>query len=208
MASSDTKDEVYTELTEKVRLFVLTAVKKERYEHSVRTAQTAALLCRRYGENEARGYFCGIAHDICKEMDSETLLSLSREDGFPVSDVELAKLSLLHGRAAAVFLHKRFNVTDADILEAIRYHTFGKPGMCDLAKIVYIADKIEPGREYSSDEYIQKLMEFSLDDVLYNVLEKNIEYLKKQDKTVAFPTLDLFASLEGNKTKGNKNAEI
>ena len=192
MASNDNKDEVYTELTEKVRLFVLSAVKKERYEHSVRTAQTAALLCRRYGENEARGYFCGIAH-----------LSLSREDGFPVSDVELAKLSLLHGRAAAVFLHKRFNVTDTDILEAVRYHTFGKPGMCALAKILYIADKVEPGRENSSNEHIQKLMEFSLDGMLYDVLKKNIEYLKKQDKTVAPATLDLFASLRGNKNAEN-----
>lgn len=203
MASNDNKDEVYTELTEKVRLFVLSAVKKERYEHSVRTAQTAALLCRRYGENEARGYFCGIAHDICKEMDGETLLSLSREDGFPVSDVELAKLSLLHGRAAAVFLHKRFNVTDTDILEAVRYHTFGKPGMCALAKILYIADKVEPGRENSSNEHIQKLMEFSLDGMLYDVLKKNIEYLKKQDKTVAPATLDLFTSLRGNKNAEN-----
>ena len=184
MASNDNKDEVYTELIEKVRLFVLSAVKKERYEHSVRTAQTAALLCRRYGENEARGYFCGIAHDICKEMDGETL-------------------SLLHGRAAAVFLHKRFNVTDTDILEAVRYHTFGKPGMCALAKILYIADKVEPGRENSSNEHIQKLMEFSLDGMLYDVLKKNIEYLKKQDKTVAPATLDLFASLRGNKNAEN-----
>ena len=55
MASNDNKDEVYTELTEKVRLFVLSAVKKERYEHSVRTAQTAALLCRRYGESALPG---------------------------------------------------------------------------------------------------------------------------------------------------------
>ena len=52
-----------------------------------------------------------------------------------------------------------FDITDSDILEAVRVHTFGEPGMCDLAKILYVADKIEPGRNHVTAEHKQMLLE-------------------------------------------------
>ena len=88
-------------LIEKLREYTASAVNPKRYEHSVRTAETAERLCRRYGLDAQSGYFAGIVHDMCKDMEDDVLFSLALQDGHPVSDLEAEKKSLLHGRAAA-----------------------------------------------------------------------------------------------------------
>lgn len=186
----------YSEVLEKVRCYALAALKSERYAHSMRTAETASLLCEHYGEKRDSGYFAGVAHDMCKEMDDTMLIQLASQDGLPVSVAEKKKPQLLHGRAAAILLHKQFGIKDLEILEAIRLHTFGSPNMCNLAKILYIADKIEPGRPHMSSEKIQKLLSLSLNSLLLSVFTENVEYLKNQSCDIFPETLLLHNSLK------------
>ncbi|NLK45783.1 MAG: HD domain-containing protein [Treponema sp.] len=169
--------------------------KKERFAHSVRTAETCVKLCRRFGLNERKGYFVGIAHDICKECDDMQLVSLAVKDGLPISELERTKISLLHGRAAAILLKEEFNIKDDDIIEAVRYHTFGKAGMGSLAKILYVADKIEPGRKHITRGYLEKIEEISLDELVLFVLSENISYLKAHDKKIAPSSKEFLESL-------------
>lgn len=186
-----------TALIEKLRDYAASAVNPKRYEHSVRTALTAARLCRRYGLDAQSGYFVGIVHDICKDMDDEAVFALAVLDGKPVSGLEMNKKSLLHGRAAAVLLQRDFGIHNPDILEAVRLHTFGCAGMGALAKVLYIADKIEPGRPHSGEAYIQKCMKRDLDKLLLKIATENMNYLKKQKKALASETADLIQSLKG-----------
>ena len=95
-------------LTEKVRRYVKKSVSEKRYSHSVRTAEMCRKLCALYGLDEKTGYFAGISHDMCKNFKPEQLLSLAKEDGADVSELERKKPSLLHGRAAAVLLKNDF----------------------------------------------------------------------------------------------------
>ncbi|MGI5172621.1 bis(5'-nucleosyl)-tetraphosphatase (symmetrical) YqeK [Treponema sp. OMZ 840] len=185
------------DLIERLSLYTASAVNPKRYEHSVRTALTASRLCRRYGLDAQSGYFAGIVHDMCKDMDEDALFSLAVLDGHPVSGLEAEKKSLLHGRAAAVLLQKDFGVCNGDVLEAVRCHTFGKAGMGDLAKVLYIADKIEPGRAHSSEAYITQCMNLSLDTLLLAVAEENENYLKNQNKAIASDTFKMIQSLRG-----------
>ena len=182
-----------------VRTHVFSAVGKRRYEHSLRTALTASRLCRRYGLDAQSGYFAGIAHDMCKDMEDDVLFSLALQDGHPVSDLEAEKKSLLHGRAAAVKLQTDFGIYNPDILEAVRVHTFGSAGMGELAKVLYIADKIEPGRAHSDEAYVRRCMTFDLDRLLLHVAEENMRYLKIHKKTIASETADLIKSLGGTR---------
>jgi len=184
------------QLIERVRKYALGVESSSRYEHSVRTAETCAMLCRRFGIDSSLGYFVGIAHDICKEMNPRLLKTFALKDGNPINDLEEKKNSLLHGRAAACMLESDFDITDSDILEAVRVHTFGEPGMCDLAKILYVADKIEPGRNHVTAEHKQMLLEKSLDDLVLFVLKENIEYLESRGKVVAPVSKKLLHSLE------------
>ena len=94
---------------------------------------------------------------------------------------------------------ERFEVVydkDKEIIQAGANHTFGCRGMCNLAKILFAADKIEPGRDYITNSYIKKLLKQDLDDVIKTVLSDNISYLKKKGKKVALETELLYASLQ------------
>lgn len=168
------------ELTERVRIVLKALVSSERYEHSVRVAETADLLCVAYGENRELGYFAGLSHDMCKNLSDDEILVLAKLDGLCISKEEQSKGRFLHGRAAAVFLNKRFGVQDAAVLEAVRWHQSGFPGMGSLAKIIFIADKTEPGRAHSTAEYRKKIFSQPLDVAALTVLSENIEYSRKK----------------------------
>ncbi|MBQ5631558.1 MAG: bis(5'-nucleosyl)-tetraphosphatase (symmetrical) YqeK [Treponema sp.] len=183
-------------ITDKIKKYVMKSVSKSRYEHSVRTAKTAKKMCSIYGEDPKKGYLMGIAHDMCKNFDEDNLILLAMKDGNGLSDIEKNKPSLLHGRAAAVMLQEEFGIEDKEIIQAVANHTFGCRGMCNLAKILFTADKIEPGRDYITNSYIKKLLKQDLDDVIKTVLSDNISFLKKKGKKVALETELLYASLQ------------
>ncbi len=167
----------YIEKTEEIRAFTEAHVKAKRYQHSVRVAELCARMCRQYGLDWRKGYLAGIGHDMCKDFSDQELLELAARDGQPIIDFDRKKPALLHGRAAAVMLKEHFKVYDPEILEAVANHTSGIIGMCDLTKCLFLADKIEPGRPQSTEEYRARLLAMSLDDMLYSVLEENYEYL-------------------------------
>ena len=167
-------------LIEQIDAYTKEHVKEKRYEHSVRVAEMAARMCRQYGLDENTGYLAGIGHDMCKDMDEKELIETAAEDGEPVTSFELKRPKLLHGRAAAVYMKEKFEITDFEILEAVAHHTSGKIGMCDLANIIFLADKIEPGRPQSTDEYRNRLLAMDLDTLFYTVFVENYEYVKNK----------------------------
>lgn len=185
------------EITERVRKYALAAVSESRYRHSVRVAETCAKLCRRYGLDESLGYFCGIAHDICKNMEGDVLLKIASRDGCEIDALEMERPALLHGRAAAVKLREDWGIAEESVLEAVANHTFGKVGMCDLAKALYVADKIEPGRENVTEEYMRRLLKMELNGMMRTVIKESMDYLKGKGKSVSPQTKALYKSLKG-----------
>ena len=167
----------YDTLIEKIRDYTEAHVKPARYEHSVRVAEMCVDLCRRYGLDEQKGYLVGIGHDMCKDMPKDKMKELAARDGKPITEFELKIPSILHGRAAAVKMKEKFGITDPDILEAVANHVSCCLGICDLGKVLFVADKTEPGRPQSTPEYRARLMKLSLDGMLAAVLKENYEYI-------------------------------
>jgi nicotinate-nucleotide adenylyltransferase len=165
-----------------------------RFLHSRNTALLARDLAERWGQDTAAAWLAGIGHDICKSMKEEELLELARKDGMEISAFEEKKASLLHGRAAAVFLRERFGIEREDVLEAIRVHTAGEPGMGPLARILYIADKIEVGREKIDPALRRLVREKSLEEVFPAVLEQTVSWLRARHIDLLKETLDLLKS--------------
>ncbi len=188
-------NDVENALFEKIRAYAEKNLSKSRYEHSMRTAATAAELCRLYGIPDSLGLISGIAHDICKEIPADEMLALAERDGKEISKLEKDKPGLLHGRAAAIKVQDEFGVTDQNIIDAIANHTFGAVGLCDLGKVLFVADKIEPGRPQSTDDYRRNLYSKSLNGITLAVLDENIEYLKTKGKTAAPATIDFAEQL-------------
>lgn len=177
------------ELTEEIRIFAQEHVKKSRYEHSMRVAETCARLCRMFALDADVGYLAGVGHDMCKDFSDQELFDLAAKDGNPIIPYEKRNPALLHGRAAAVLMKEKFGIEDKDILEAVAYHTSGVMGMCDLSKCLFIADKIEPGRPQSTDEYRERLYKMNLDQMFYAVLYENYSYVLKKGYEL-FPTTE------------------
>jgi nicotinate-nucleotide adenylyltransferase len=161
------------------------AVKQKRFEHCLRVTQTAGLLCRKFTVDSVKTSIAAISHDMCKEYSYERQLILAMQDGQEITELEQQKPALLHGRAAAIVLQDEYGITDEEILEAVRVHTFGKPAMCNVSKILYLADKIEPGRKHITEEYMHRLDAFSLDELLYFVVDENISYLEQKGEQVS-----------------------
>ncbi|GMO59697.1 MAG: hypothetical protein Ta2A_05680 [Treponemataceae bacterium] len=184
-------------------IFPAVTMTNKRYEHSRRVEQTALRLCKKFGmdkdaDMEEKVFFAAVAHDLCKELSDSQLLESAKKDGQPISENELAKPSLLHGRACAVQLVEKYGLTesaDAEILEAVREHTYGKKGMGIVAQIVYIADKIEPGRPQIDACYQEKIKDMTLPELLRHVVAENIAFLQQEGKIPAPRSLELLESL-------------
>ncbi|MBQ3801168.1 MAG: bis(5'-nucleosyl)-tetraphosphatase (symmetrical) YqeK [Treponema sp.] len=193
--------EITKDLIDRVSAFARAAEKKERWEHSLRVAATAELMCNMFGVDPAKGYLAGVAHDMCKDLEDAELLALAAKDQQPISEVERQKPALLHGRAAAMKLESDFGVKDADIIQAVSRHTMGGASLCPLAKIIYAADKIEPGRPQSTQEYRDALFAKSLDALTLAVLEENMRYLESKGKKVADVSIRFRESLRRDITR-------
>ena len=161
----------------------------------MRTAETLAKLCVNYGLDEEKGWVAGIAHDMCKNCSDDEMFALVKKDGKPVSKLEESKPALLHGRAAAILIQEKFGVNDPEIIDAIANHTFGSVDSCDLALLLFVADKIEPGRPQSTDQYRANLFAKSCHGIVLAVLEENIEYLAAHGKIAAPASLELAEKL-------------
>lgn len=168
----------YKDIAEKIEKYTKKTIKTSRYEHSQRVAEMCVLLCKQFGLDEDKGYIVGIGHDMCKYLSEEEMIKTALKDGKPISDYEKQNYCLLHGRAAAVLMKEKFGIEDEDILQAVANHVSGCIGMGDLAKILFISDKAEPGRPQSTDEYREKLFKLSLNGIMYEVLSDNYNYVK------------------------------
>jgi nicotinate-nucleotide adenylyltransferase len=167
----------------------------ERFTHSRNTALLSWDLCRRLGFDPQKGYLAGIAHDICKELEESELVRLARQDSGGISKLEQKKPGLLHARAAAVYVNKKYGVKDKDILEAIRYHTTGVRDMGPIAKVVYIADKIELSRTDVAPVLRKMSLESDLDTLFTEVLSDTVNYLKSRHMDISYGTKRLMTAM-------------
>jgi len=172
----------------------------ERFLHSRNTALLSWDLCRRFGPaynlDPELGYLAGIAHDLGKGLSDKELLKLAKSDGRRISRLEKEKPSLLHGRASAVLLKEQFNVHNEAVLEAAALHTAGGRNMGPLAKIVYIADKLEVSRE-KMDPSARKLVytDDNLDRIFETVLNQSVSWLRAKKLKLSEETLFLLEKM-------------
>jgi nicotinate-nucleotide adenylyltransferase len=172
-----------------------------RFLHSRNVALLSAELCSHFGLDPSKGYLAGIAHDLCKTMNEKQMIELAEKDGQEISKIEQKKFSLLHGRAAAVYLREIFHIHDEEILEAVRFHTYASETMGALAKIVYITDKIE----YSREEVDPKMRDFNrykdLDSLFELVFEETVAYLSAKNLVLSEGTIKLMEVIEKGKNR-------
>ena len=188
-------------LIKKIDIYLKQNLLQKRYEHTLSTALTAKKLCELFGIESKKGYLAGLLHDIARDFDTENLFKTVSRDGKAISSEEKEDPVLLHARAGAVMAKELFNIDDIEIIEAIEFHTTGSAGMRDLAKVIFIADYIEPRRKYITEEYLENLKGKSLNEMCEIVLKSVVDYLKKKEKTISVKTLQLLEEFENERKK-------
>ena len=148
-----------------------TRLKPARYEHTLGVASTARHLAQTYDYDEAIAELAGLLHDCAKYMDDDKKIALCKEYDVPISDAEYKNPSLLHAKCGAILAANEYQVTNPDILHAIRVHTTGVPDMNLLDKILFFSDYIEPNRDKAPHlKELRKIAEQNLDLTTYHIL--------------------------------------
>ncbi len=159
----------------KIQNKLLNDIGKKRFEHSLRVAETAKKLAEIYGVDVKKAYLAGLIHD-CAKYNEEVYIKKYNID-FSIYPVSSIKDPVLHSFLGAEVAKKVYNIYDRDVLKAIEYHTTGRPDMSDLEKIIFIADAIEPARDFEGIEKIRKLAFENLNKAMLNLLDSNIIFL-------------------------------
>lgn len=150
----------------------------KRFIHTLSVAGTASSLAMCYGADLEKAETAGLLHDCAKCMDVRKMQKVCEKAGLTVSSFEADSGSLLHSKAGSVLAAEKYGITDPDMINAIRYHTTGRPGMSLLEKIIFVADYIEPGRFTAKNLPLIRRLSFSdIDEALMKILYDTLVYL-------------------------------
>ena len=144
-----------------------------RVAHVAGCESEAVLLAMRYGEDAEAAAEAGILHDITKKLSYDEQLILCDKYGIILDKDQLANEKLLHAITGAAFARDVFGVSDA-VYDAIRWHTTGKPDMTLLEKIIYMADYVEPTRDFPGVEKLRALAHEDIDAAMALGLEMSL----------------------------------
>ena len=169
------------------------SLKEERFYHSLSVNAVAASLAMRYGADVKKAELAGLIHDCAKAYPSDCFIQMADDFGIELLEVERDNPQLIHAKLGAYYAKKDFGVYDDEILNAIIYHTTGRPNMCLLEKIIYIADYIEPARYKAKrlDEVRTAAFE-DLDKCLDMILSDTVEHLIEKKYVINPITLETY----------------
>lgn len=168
--------------------------KKSRYRHSLGVAEESVRLAKLYRADVRKARLAGLLHDWDKGYDDEGIRARVAELGLEVDPFLLERMpQLLHGPTAAAALAQRFPQLPVDVVSAIERHTAGATDMSDLDMIVYVADVIEPNRDFPGVDELRKLPEKeSLEDLFIDVSAHVLMNLVERRRFVHPHTLEVW----------------
>ena len=174
-----------TEQLREIKKLLSSRLKKDRYEHTIGVMYTAAALAMNYGEEIQAALTAGLLHDCGKYCSAEEQIQLCRKKNIALSDAEEQMPALVHAKLGVYLAEHEYGITDQSVLDAIRWHTTGRPDMTLLEKIIYIADYIEPNRKLIPGlPEVRKLAFQSIDDAICLWSKNTVEYRHETGKPV------------------------
>lgn len=156
-------------------------LKESRYNHTLGVCETSIKLAELNGVAREKAEIAALAHDVAKNLSREEMIAVIEDNNIILSDVEKENMNLWHSIIAPIVAKEKLAITDEEILDAVRWHTTGKEDMSVLAKIIYIADMIEPGRSFPGLEEIREVTFKNLDKGVYTGLTHSIQFLLSKD---------------------------
>lgn len=163
---------------------VVSLLNPNRVRHVLGCRDTAVALAERWGADVTDAARAGILHDITKAIDGPLQLTLCDAYGKLLDDFSKRYPRTLHALTGAMVAQRIFGENPA-VVSAIESHTTGKANMTLLEKIIYVADYMEPNRDFPGVQMLRELAFSDLDGALKLGLEMTLEHLKAQGAEVS-----------------------
>lgn len=173
---TDFRQEELKEL-QTLRVLAYSMLKDKRIEHVRGCEQEAVKLAERWGCSVFDAARAGILHDITKKMTHSEQLILCGYYGIICDSVQMENPKLMHAVTGAVLAKELFGMPE-HICTAVRYHTTGRPGMSQLEKVIYLADYIEPGRDFPGVEKLRTAAYKDIDAAMIKGLSMSLEEVR------------------------------
>ena len=179
---------------EKALKIVKDHLTEHRYVHTYGVMETSIELAKRYGADEKKAEIAAIFHDYAKFRDKQEMRTIIEEENLS-QDLLLYNSELWHAPVGAILVEREVGIRDEDILNAIRFHTSGKEQMTVLEKVIYLADYIEPNRQFPGVEEVRELAKESLDQALMKSLQNTMMFLMKKNQAIYPDTFRFYNGL-------------
>ena len=163
---------------------------EKRFNHSLMVCETAKELAKIYGADVKKAEIAGLLHDCAKNFSKDEMFSMCEKYSVKLDEVTKKQVGLIHAFLGAEVAKDLFGIDDEEIYDAIFYHTVGKPDMSLLTKIIYIADAIEPLRNYDGVEHLRELAHTDLDKALVYQIDITIKSVLKKGSLLHLNTVD------------------
>ncbi len=162
---------------------------QHRWAHTLGVARVAERLAAAHGLDTRRARIAGLLHDLARLYPGERLLRECAEHGLTIDAFERANPIVLHARLGAELAREMFGIDDAATLSAIRKHTLGDAEMSPLDAVLYLADALEPGRDYPERAGMLATAFTDLDAGMRAVIGSTLAYTLASGRTAAAQTL-------------------
>lgn len=165
---------------EKIRQLLENSLAPKRFKHSVAVYETALELAKAHGlkkKETDKVAVSALLHDCGREVPTKESVEKMQELGLAMDLVEKNQPILLHAKLGVYYAKKKYKVTDEDVLDGIAFHTTGKANMSVLAMIVFLADMIEPERDFPGVEELRKVARENLEAAMLLAYSNTTKYL-------------------------------
>lgn len=169
------------------------------FNHSINTLEFAIEMARSYEMDINLFELCtaAIVHDYGKTFDQEELAQMVRKYKPGSGEYDVGLWPLLHGLMGDFLIARDFSIKNNKILRSVKYHTIGSTNMSFEEKILFIADKVEKGREYERAEEMRKLALKDINLCLIEVYKNNIIYVINNNRLLHPDTSGIWNSICG-----------
>ena len=168
-------------------------LKPKRYLHVLGVQFTCASLAMKYHANIEKAQIAGLIHDCAKHLSDEMQLEECIKYKIPVTEIETKVPALLHSKVGAYYAKSVYGIEDEDILNAIIYHTTGRPNMTLLEKILYVADYIEPSRPADKMRGLNEVRGMAFEDLdatIVKIASNTLDYVNSGNGGVDETSID------------------
>lgn len=175
-------------MIETIRQDVKAHLKPSRYRHTLGVCKLAVSLAKHYKVDEKEAEIAALLHDYHKYASHDDILETYIKEGEKIDAVIRSNPNLGHGFMSAVYARDTYQVS-GDVFHAIVHHTFGRPGMSLLEKIIYLADSLEEGRDFDGVDKLRASLYEDLDETIINVCQNTLLFEINRGNMVQVQTI-------------------